>query len=417
MSRIKSVKALSTTVAAVLAVVALVVGLGIGALALGGLAGAREVTVTRTVVSTVTQTGAGTTVTVTGAGTTVTVTQTATVTAPGQTPFSRLKVLLILPIDEKDNSWNRAAFDAVMKLKDLYGFELSIERNLFDGTKAEPYAVDYARKGYNIIIGQGIQYMVMFHKIAPQFPNTMFLCVDCAPSLVGAFEPGAKVAPNVYNIWMTLGEGGFLMGYIAGKMTKSNKIGIVGGGRVPSIWEGHEAFKLGVKTANPNAEVLEAYMPLSWADVAGAKKAAQSMVAAGADIVSASGNGIDVGVTEAALESGVWTSTVYADLPALRPDIQKLMGSIVFRWDIVFDAAIKDYIRGTWKNGFLTATMASGIVTVSLGKNVPDNVKAEVMSLYEKILSGTLKITFDYTCFDNPDKPECKPTAAIAHGL
>jgi basic membrane lipoprotein Med (substrate-binding protein (PBP1-ABC) superfamily) len=93
------------------------------------------------------------------------------------------------------------------------------------------------------------------------------------------------------------------------------------------------------------------------------------------------------------------------------------MGSIVFRWDIVFDAAIKDYIRGTWKNGFLTATMASGIVTVSLGKNVPDNVKAEVMSLYEKILSGTLKITFDYTCFDNPDKPECKPTAAIAHGL
>jgi hypothetical protein len=65
MSRIKSVKALSTTVAAVLAVVALVVGLGIGALALGGLAGPREVTVTRTVVSTVTQTGAGATVTVT----------------------------------------------------------------------------------------------------------------------------------------------------------------------------------------------------------------------------------------------------------------------------------------------------------------------------------------------------------------
>jgi hypothetical protein len=74
MSRIKSVKAISTTVAAVLAVVALVVGLGIGALALGGLAGPREVTVTRTVVSTVTQTGAGAT---------VTVTQTATVTAPG----------------------------------------------------------------------------------------------------------------------------------------------------------------------------------------------------------------------------------------------------------------------------------------------------------------------------------------------
>jgi basic membrane protein A len=404
-------KGLSSALTAVLIVVALVVGLAIGAFAVGPTMG-QTVTVTRQ--QTVTVGGAAQTVTATAVVTTSVV---RTVTAPGKTPFSDLKVLLILPIDEKDNSWNRAAFDAVMKLRDLYGFEVSVERNLFDGTKAEPYAVDYARRGYQIIIGQGIQYMVMFHKIAPQFPNTMFICVDCAPGLVGAFEPGTPVAPNVYNIWMTLGEGMFLMGYAAGKLTKTNKIGVVGGGRVPSIWEGHEAFKLGARLANPNVEVLEAYMPLSWADVAGAKKAAESMIAAGADVVSSSGDGIDVGVTEAAIEKGVWTSTVYADLPSLRPDVQKLIGSIVFRWDIVFDAAIKDYVRGTWKNGFLTATMASGIVTISLGKNVPADVKNEVMKLYNMILEGRLKITFDYSCFDDPDQAKCKPTAAIAHGL
>ncbi|MEM4417684.1 MAG: BMP family protein, partial [Nitrososphaerota archaeon] len=323
MSEKKDVVGVSSTVAAVSVVVALIVGLAIGALALGQLTGGREVTITQTVGGQVTITQVSTVTATTSVERTVT--QTATVTAPGKTPFSDLKVLLILPIDEKDNSWNYAAYEAVTTLKNLYGFELSIERNLFDGTKAEPYAVDYARRGYNVIIGQGIQYMVMFHKIAPQFPNTMFVCVDCAPGLVGVFEPGAQVAPNVYNIWMTLGEGGFLMGYMAGKLTKTNKVGIVGGGRVPSIWEGHEAFKLGVQLANPNAEVLEAYMPLSWADVAGAKKAAESMVAAGADVVSSSGDGIDVGVTEAAVERNVWTSSVYADLPTLRPDIQKLM--------------------------------------------------------------------------------------------
>jgi len=403
MSGEKSMHGVSSVIAAVSVVVALVVGLIAGAFALGPLTAGGQATITQ--VSTITREIERT------------VTQIATVTAPGKTPFSDLKVLLILPIDEKDNSWNYAAYEAVTTLKNLYGFELSIERNLFDGTKAEPYAVDYARRGYNVIIGQGIQYMVMFHKIAPQFPNTMFVCVDCAPGLVGVFEPGAQVAPNVYNIWMTLGEGGFLMGYMAGKLTKTNKVGIVGGGRVPSIWEGHEAFKLGVRLANPNAEVLEAYMPLSWADVAGAKKAAESMVAAGADVVSSSGDGIDVGVTEAAVEKNVWTSSVYADLPRLRPDIQKLMGSIVFKWAILFDTALKDYVRGTWKNGFHTATMAAGIVTISIGKNVPEDVRQEVLALYNKILEGSLKIVFDYTCFDQPDKPECKPTAARAMGL
>ena len=61
--------------------------------------------------------------------------------------------------------------------------------------------------------------------------------------------------------------------------------------------------------------------------------------------------------------------------------------------------------------------MASGIVTISLGKNVPDEVKNDVMRLYNMILEGRLKITFDYSCFDNPDQAKCKPTAAIAHGL
>ncbi len=361
--------------------------------------------VTETVVSTVTQT----------AGATVTVTETKTVA--GKTPFSDLKVLLILPIDEKDNSWNRAAYDAVKRLQEQFGFELAIERNLFDGTKAEPYAVDYAKRGYNIIIGQGIQYMVMFHKIAPQFPDTMFICVDCHPALVGVFEPGAQVAENVYNIWMTLGEGGFLMGYIAGKLTESNLVGIVGGGRVPSIWEGHEAFKAGVKLANPDAEVREAYMALSWADVAGAKKAAETMFAEGADVIASSGDGIDVGVVEASLEKGFWTSTVYADLPKIRPEIEKLMGSIVFRWDIPLAAAFMDYVRGTWKNGLLTATMAAGIVTISLGKNLPEDVRQEVLDLYNKILQGTVKITFDYSCFDNPDQDKCKPSAARIEGL
>jgi len=385
-----------------------------------GPAGAQTITVTSTLgAGTVTQTVA-TTVTETGPGATVTRTVTSTVTGPGAGgPYAGLKVLLILPIDEKDNSWNRAAFDALNRLKQQFGFELSIERNLFDGTKAEPYAVDYAKRGYQVIIGHGIQYMLMFHKIAPDYPNTMFVCIDCAPGLVTIFDPQAKIAPNVYNVWLSYGGGGFIIGYAAGKLTKSNIIGLVGGGRVPSIWSAHEAMKAGIHAANPNAKVLEAYMALSWADVAGAKKAAETFVAQGADIVLSSGDGIDVGVVEASLELGFWTSTVYADLPSIRPELSKLIGSIVVRWDVPIATAISDYVSGKWHNGFLTATMSSGDVTVSPGPSLPPDIRSKMLEIQNLVIADNLWVTFDFSCFppENSELDRCKPTAAQALGF
>ncbi len=416
MSTIRKVDGV-TKLSAVL-IVLVVIFAGLAAWGLSRPAGIT--TTTATVVSTVTETKTvgGETVTVTqtvgGEATvteTVTQTVTQTLTAPGAgAQVSQLKVLIILPISEEDLSWNYAAYEAITKLQEVYGFELAVERNLFDGTAAEPFAVDYAKRGYNIIILQGIQYMDMACKIAPDYPDTLFVCIDC-------FKP---CAPNVYNIWMTLEEGGFVLGVIAGKLTQTNKIGLVGGGRVPSIWAGHEAFKAGALYVNPDVEFLEAYMALSWADVAGAKKAAESHFAAGADVVFSSGDGIDVGVTEAAKEKGFWTSSVYADLTKLRPDLADvLMGSITFDWEIVYSAAIRDYIYGTWEYGFLTATMASGIVKVSIGPKVPEDVRKLAEDIQNKIMFGAIKIYFDvnpetgsYVCFESPELPECSPTAA-----
>lgn len=360
------------------------------------------------VVQTLTQT---VTTTAAGAGAVQTLTITVTQTPQVQNisgPLSRLKVALILPIDESDFSWNYAAYAALTKLRDLYGFDLSVYRQLFDGTKAQPVAEDLARRGYDVIFLQGIQYMDMAQQIAPKYPNTLFVCVDC-------FKIGA---PNVYNIWMTQEEGAFVLGIAAGLLTKSNLIGLIGGGRVPSIWAGHEAFKAGVLLVNPKAKFLEYYAPLSWADVAGAKRAAESFIAQGADVIFSSGDGIDVGTSSAAIEKGVWFTTVYVDLPRVKPS-PNLLGSIVFNWDIPFSKALMDRASGGWRGGFLTASMASGIVKVSLGPNVPKDVAEKAMYYQNLILVGLIKVYFDvdpstgsYVCFDKPDLAQCKPTAA-----
>lgn len=328
----------------------------------------------------------------------VTTTVTTTVTAEMATAFSKLKIGLIMPITPEDYSWNYQADYSIKLLQKQFGFELSTAENLFDGTKAEPVATDWASKGFNIIIGQGIQYQDMFQKIAPQFPKTLFVCVDC-------FKLGVD---NVYNVWWYMADGGYLMGLLAGKMTKSNKLGLIGGGRVPSIWGAHEAFKRGAKAMNPKVTFLETWMPFSWADVAGAKKSAEQMVDQGVDFLFSSGDGVDVGVRQAAKEKNVQMTGVYADATHLDPD--HIAQNIVVRWDMAYLTAIFDYVRGDYKNKWLQADVFSGMVSLgAFGNAVPADLQAWLLQEEYNLRMGlAMPFTLDASCMDKPEQPQCK---------
>jgi basic membrane lipoprotein Med (substrate-binding protein (PBP1-ABC) superfamily) len=327
----------------------------------------------------------------------VTTTVTTTVTAEQASALAKLKIGLIMPITPEDYSWNYQADASIKMLKEQFGFELSTAENLFDGTKAEPVATDWASKGYNIIIGQGIQYQDMFLKIAPQFPKTLFVCVDCF-----------KGAENVYDVWWYMADGGYLMGLLAGKMTTSNKLGLIGGGRVPSIWGAHEAFKRGAKSVNPNVQFLETWMPFSWADVAGAKKSAEQMVDQGVDFLFSSGDGVDVGVRQAAKERNVQMTGVYTDAAHLDP--AHIAQSIVVRWDICYMTAILDYVRGDYKNKWLQADVFSGIVSIGeFGSAVPADLQTWLLQEEYNLRNGlAMPFQLDATCFDKPEQPQCK---------
>ena len=327
----------------------------------------------------------------------VTTTVTTTVTAEMATAFSKLKVGLIMPITPEDYSWNYQADYSIKLLKEQFGFELSTAENLFDGTKAEPVATDWASKGFNIIIGQGIQYQDMFLKIAPQFPKTLFVCVDCF-----------KGAENVYDVWWYMADGGYLMGLLAGKMTQSNKLGLIGGGRVPSIWGAHEAFKRGAKQVNPKVTFLETWMPFSWADVAGAKKSAEQMVDQGVDFLFSSGDGVDVGVRQAAKEKNVQMTGVYADATHLDP--AHIAQNIVVRWDICYLTAMFDYVRGDYKNKWLQADVFSGMASLgAFGNAVPADLQTWLLQEEYNLRMGlSTPFTIDFSCFDNENQPQCK---------
>jgi len=317
---------------------------------------------------------------------------TTTVTAAGAaSPLSKLKVALILPIDPTDNSWNYQADSAVKSLQQAYGFTLNETYNKFTGTDAQPSAVSYAQQGFNVIFLQGIQYQTMASTIAPQYPNTLFVCVDCL----------ARNYSNIFLIWLDLGGAGFIEGAMAGLVSQSHTYGLVGGGHVPSIWAGHEGFKAGVLYTDPKAKTpfQETYEAFSWSDVAGATKTANQEIASGADVVFSSGDGIDVGVLSAARSAStqVWASNVYSNLtsiPAASVNNKVLLGSIIVDWTVPYAAALRAYVGGTWRNGFLTASIASGIVKVQPGPNVPAKAKALAAKLQNLFLLQSLVISF-----------------------
>ncbi len=349
----------------------------------------------------------------TSAGTTVTNTVTSTITSGQASAMSALKVGLIEPITPADNSWNYQAHAELLKLQQMYGFTFSEQDNKVSGTDAQPVASQWAASGYNVIFLQGVQYQTMASTIAPTYPNTLFVCVDCT----------AANASNVYRIWLDISGGGFVLGAMAGMLSQTHKFGLVGGGFVPSIWGGHEGFKAGVLyTTSATPTFYNKFEAFAWSDSAGAQTDATNDYTNGADIVFSSGDGIDVGVLGAAMSqtSQVWATNVYTNLTAILPaDNKVLLGSIVVNWATLYNKALIDYVTHNWQWGFATANMASGIVQVYPGPNVPDNIRAAGLKLQQDIVIGTVVLYFNSDsngnphCFDSPTDSTCADTSLV----
>ena len=258
----------------------------------------------------------------------------------------------------------------------------------------------------------GGQYQAEANTFAGLYPKIMSVCVDCT---VANYS-------NVYRIWLDLSGGGFVLGAMAGMVSKTHSFGLVGGGDIPSIWEGHEGFIAGVMYTSPvTPTITNTFEAFAWADSSGAQTTATNDYTNGADVVFSSGDGIDVGVLGAALAQPstpqVWASNVYTNLTAILPaDNKILLGSIVVDYYTPFFKALEQFVSNNWHWGYTKVDMASGLIAVQPGPNLPANVKAAGLALQSDIVEGTTIISFASAssgapyCFDNPHASSCADT-------
>ncbi|MFQ5914641.1 MAG: BMP family protein [Nitrospinota bacterium] len=205
----------------------------------------------------------------------------------GQAQDKRLKVAAIYstPIEEP---WIQVIHRAYEKIKK----EFNIQYEYTEKVSAPDYervVREYIARGFDVISGESFINEGAARRVAKEFPKVKFLM----GSGLGPAEPNFAVFDN----W--LHEASYLAGMLAGKMTKTNVLGVVGGYAVGEVNRLVNAFKVGAKEVNPNVKVKITFIG-SWFNPPKAKEAAIAQIEAGADFLYAERHG----VIEAAKERG-----------------------------------------------------------------------------------------------------------------
>lgn len=302
----------------------------------------------------------------------------------GDEPF---RVALILPGKMDDVSFNQAMYMGMKNVEEMMGDKIQVTyvEEVYEVADIEPALRDFATEGYDLVIGHGFQFMEPIVKVATEFPEVAF-----------ALGTGYKTEQNscVYDV--KLEEGGYLMGILAGLMTETNKIGVIGGADVSEIYRGHEAYKYAAKQVNPDVEVQELYTG-DWRDAAKAKDAAISMYDSGVDIIWHSGDGIGLGVVDAGKEKKKLVLGNVADQKVLAPDA--LLSGIVYEWDAVIEDIISDVQSGAFfqeSDKFYWINVANGGITVApfyeKESEIPQEVKDKLAEVQQGLAAGTIEM-------------------------
>jgi basic membrane protein A and related proteins len=287
-----------------------------------------------------------------------------------------LKAAMLLSGPINDGGWNTSAYEGLTRLRDELGFEIAYTE-LVKQAEQKEIIRNYARRGYDIVIGHGFEFGDALMEIAPDFPDVAF------------YQVGGEVqADNVGSGVFSLGEGGYIAGKLAAKFTKTDKIGFVGAMEIPTIAAEVKAMKGAVAEYNPSATFTEAYTG-SWTDVNKGKEAALAQINNGVDVIIAIGDACDVGAIQAAEENGAYVIGWSGDFNSLAPDV--VLTSMVESVPYLIMSQGKMIKAGNWKPeakawGFAENAKFPG----TWSSVVPADLKAELMKDFEDLKSGKM---------------------------
>ena len=301
---------------------------------------------------------------------------------PASTPTG-FRVALITPGSIADAAWNSGAYQGLLQIRDSTGAQISQVEARTPGEQAEALRT-YAKQGYTLVFGHGFEFQEPAERIGADYPKTIF--VVTSGERVSAT---GNVVPMVFGIE----EGTYLAGMVAGGMTRSNKIGFVGGMELPPIVRGYQGWLNGAKAINPNVESRLAYLN-TFDDVAAGREAALAMIRLGVDMLHHNADQAALGLFQAVKESpGVYAFGANADQSMLAPG--RVLGSVVIDLPKAFLAIAREIQAGRFHPRVETFGLAGGVLRYDedprLLELVPLSLRRRIQAARDSIVAGTLR--------------------------
>jgi len=308
----------------------------------------------------------------------------------GEAGASTIKVGMVTDVGGvNDNSFNQSAWEGLQKLQTELNLPKDNVNYLQSTSDAEyvPNLTQFVKDKWDLTWGIGFLMGDHLKKVASENPESKLAIIDAEVD-----------APNVESVLFKEHEGSFLAGVVAAKMSKTKKVGFVGGVEIPVIKRFELGFEAGVKAADPSVEVIKVYTGAFDKPDLG-KSTASQMYGQGADIIFHASGGTGDGVFNEAKDrkakgQDVWVIGVDKDQSLTFGD-EITLTSMVKRVDEAVYLVSKDLTEGKFEGGKIKwlglAEDGVGLASTS-NKNVPEDILKQVEEYKQKIVKGEITV-------------------------
>ncbi len=246
-----------------------------------------------------------------------------------------------------------------------------------ESADAERVLRDVASQGNKLIFGTTFGYMESMVKVAADLPDVKF-----------EHATGYKTAPNLSTYDSRTYQGAYMAGVIAGGMTKTNVLGVVGSIPIPEVIRNINSFTLGAQSVNPKVKTKVVFVN-EWFNPPKETEAAQSLMNAGADVLMQ--NTDSSAVLQAAEKAGKYAFGWDSDMKAYAPNAH--LASAVINWGPYYIQEVNNMLNGTWKTGKSWWGVKEGAIDlVSISDKVPPELKAKAEAAKAGLKDGSLEI-------------------------
>ena len=296
------------------------------------------------------------------------------VAAPAKVEPLKVAFAYVGPVG--DGGWTFAHDNARKAVEKEFGDKVvtSFVEKVPESADAERVFRDLASQGNKVIFGTTFGYMEPMLKIAPDFKDIKF-----------EHATGYKTAENMRTYDSRTYEGAYMAGVIAGKMTQTNTLGVVGSIPIPEVIRNINSFTLGAQSVNPKVKTKVVWVN-EWFNPPKETEAATALINGGADVLMQ--NTDSPAVLKTAQEKGKRAFGWDSDMTAYGPKAH--LGSAVINWAPYYIKATKDVLEGKWATGSSWWGVKEGAIDmVSIAEDVPADIKAKIDEIKTGLKAGT----------------------------